>query len=318
MRMLDTQRLRTLVEVARCGSFSAAAEALAFTQPSISRQIATLESEVGTRLLERNARRVRLTQAGELLVEHAEAVLGRLKTAQAQLDALSGLESGSLRMSAFGSANTWLVPQALRRFAARYPKVELSLARVDPPEEFAALRSGTVDLALITSLDIDRPGGTEGAEIVKILEDELYLALPRGHRLAARKRLTFTDLAQESWIEGAHPDCLGSLEELGRLIGAEPRIGFHCDDWTGKQALVGAGVGIMLFPRLALGSLRDDIVVRRLPRALPPRSIFAAVPRGYRAPAVAEMLACLKDVSAALPRQTANAASMSTNVSAPK
>jgi DNA-binding transcriptional LysR family regulator len=299
--MIDVRRLRTFCEVARRGSFSAAADALAFTQPSVSRQVAMLESEVGAQLLERDARRVRLTQAGELMLEHAEAVLGRLDAAQAQLEALAGLESGRLRMSAFGSANTWLVPQALLRFAARYPRIELSLARVDAGTELAALRAGELDLALTTSLDVDEQTADDAIKTVRVLDDEYYLALPGGHRLAGRKRIAFKDLAQEIWIEGAHPDCLGSLEELSTLIGAEPRIGFYCDDWTGKQALVGAGLGIMLCPRLAMGDLRADIIVRRLPRSLPPRTIYAAVPGGYRAPTVDEMLACLKEVAESRP-----------------
>jgi DNA-binding transcriptional LysR family regulator len=295
--MLDLRRLRTFREVARRGSFSAAAEALSFTQPSVSRQIAMLESEFGAQLLERDARRVRLTQAGELLLEHAEAVLARLDTAHAQLDALTGLESGRLRMTAFASANTWLVPEALRRFAVRHPKVELSLARVEPSAECAALRSGEVDLAVITTLDVEKPECSDAIETIPILEDEYYLALPREHRLSDRKRFAFKELAHEVWIEGAHPDCLGDVAMLSTLIGAEPRIGFHCDDWTGKQALVAAGVGIMLCPRLAMGDLRADIVVRRLPRSLPPRTVYAAVPNGYRAPAVAEMLTCLTEVA---------------------
>jgi DNA-binding transcriptional LysR family regulator len=303
--MESVTRLRTLIEVARRGSFSAAADALAFTQPSVSRQIATLEAEVGAQLLARDARHVRLTQAGEVLVGHAEAVLARLDAAKAQLDELIGLEAGRLRICAFGSANVRLVPQALRRFAERHPKVELSLVRADPagPEAapvLAALRSGDVDLALVTSWDFP-DGGADGVELVRLLDDELYLALPRAHPLAARKRPAFADLADETWIEGAHPDCLGSLQALGQLLGAEPRIGFHCDDWTGKQALVGAGVGIMLVPSLAAADLRDDIVVRRLPRSFPPREIYAAVPKGYRAPAVEEMLTCLRAVAESLP-----------------
>jgi DNA-binding transcriptional LysR family regulator len=302
--MSDVSRLRALVEVARRGSFSAAADALAFTQPSVSRQIATLEEEVGAQLLERDARSVRLTQAGEVLVEHAEAVLARLDAAKAQVEALEGLEGGRLRLTAFGSANVWLVPQALSRFAERHPKVELSLVRVDPVGAAAvlvALRSGDVDLALLTSWDIAEPDAAEGVEIVRVLRDELYVALPRAHRLAKRKRLAFGDLADETWIEGAHPDCLGSVEELGRLLEAEPRIGFHCDDWIGKQALVGAGVGITLVPSLAAGNLRDDVVVRRLPRSLPPREIYAVVPSAYRAPAVDEMLTCLRETAESLP-----------------
>src|SRR5688500_13859511 len=176
--MVDVRRLRTLVEVAKRGSFSAAAEALAFTQPSISRQIAALEAEVGAQLLERDARRVRLTQAGELLVEHAEAVLLRLDAAQAQLDALAGLEGGRLRLSAFASANTWLVPDALARFSDRHPKVELSVTQGTPRNNFARLRAGEVDLVLVTSWDLDDPGAADGIETMKLLEDELYLALP--------------------------------------------------------------------------------------------------------------------------------------------
>jgi DNA-binding transcriptional LysR family regulator len=295
--MGEATRLRTLIEVARQGSFSAAADALAFTQPSVSRQIATLESEFGAQLLERGPRRARLTEAGRLLVEHAEAIVARLDAAQAQIEALSGLEGGHLRVSAFGSANARLVPAAMRRFAQRHPKVELSLSPVGTPAALAALRSGEIDLALVTSMDIEDPADRDGVELVRLLDDELHLALPREHRLADRRRLALRDLGQETWIEGAHPDCLGSLEELGKLIGAEPRIGFYCEDWTGKQALVGAGMGIMLFPELALGDLRDDIVVLRLPRALPARGIYIALPSGYRAPAVDEMVACLREIA---------------------
>jgi DNA-binding transcriptional LysR family regulator len=301
--MFDVRRLRTLVEVAKLGSFSAAAEALAFTQPSISRQIAALEQEAGAQLLERDTRRVRLTQAGELLVAHAEAVLLRLDAARAQLDALAGLEGGRLRMSAFASANAWLVPAAVARFADRHPKVELAVVRSAPPhDEFARLRAGDVDVALVTSWDLEDPdAGADGLETVELLEDELYLALPSTHPLAARKRLAMTDLARETWIEGAHPDCLGPLSQLGELIGAEPRIGFHCDDWAGKQALVGAGLGVTLYPRLALGEPRSDVAVRRLPRSLPSRDIYAAFPADHRAPAVNAMLACLRESVQATP-----------------
>jgi DNA-binding transcriptional LysR family regulator len=293
--MIDVRRLQTLLEVAKRGSFSAAAEALAFTQPSISRQIAALEAEVGAQLLERDTRRVRLTQAGELLVDHAEAVLSRLDAAQAQLDALAGLEGGRLRLSAFASANTWLVPDALASFADRHPKVELSVTQGKPLDNLAALRAGELDLALVTSWDLGDPDAAERIETVKLLEDQLYLALPRSHRLADRKRLAMSDIAHETWIEGAHPDCLGSLDQLGRLIGARPRIGFYCDDWTGKQALVGAGLGITLYPRLALGAPRPDITVRPLPRSLPSRDIYAAFPADHQAPAVHAMLACLRE-----------------------
>jgi DNA-binding transcriptional LysR family regulator len=299
--MEDLRRLRTFAEVAQRGSFSAAAEALAFTQPSVSRQIASLETEVGAKLLERDARQVRLTQEGELFLGHVEAVLGRIDVAQAELQALGELDGGCLRMCAFSSANASLVPRAFGLFTARYPKVQLLLAQERPGEEIAHLRAGELDLALLTSEDVDPEDPPEGVELIRVLEDELYLAIPRGHRLEGRKRLSLGDLEGEIWIEGSHPDCLGMLEELSHAIGHEPNIGFYCDDWTGKQALVGAGMGVMLLSSLAAETVRSDIVVMRLPRALPPRVIYAVVPDGYRAPAADEMIACLKQVAESLP-----------------
>ena len=126
--MLDVRRLRVLREVAAHGSFSAAADALAFTQPAVSRQIATLEAEAGARLVERGARGIRLTAAGELLVEHAETILDRLAAAEHQLQALAGLNGGRLRVGAFPSANATLIPLAMY-FKEGKVKVELAVAR---------------------------------------------------------------------------------------------------------------------------------------------------------------------------------------------
>lgn len=294
--MLDARRLRVLLEVSRRGSFSAAAEALAFTQPSVSRQIAALEREAGTQLLERDARSVRLTQAGEIVVEHAEAILARLAAVDDHLRALADLEGGRLQLAAFASANAWLVPEALRRFAERHPRVELSLAAVPADGHLAALRTRELDLALLT--DWDLPGrDVEGVEIAPLLEDELYVALSRRHPLSARRRLTLRDLRRETWIEGAHPDCLGPLQQLSEAIGVEARIGFHCDDWSGKQALVAAGVGIMLFPALALRNRRDDIVVRPLSGEVAARKVYVAHSDGYRAPAVDAMIGVLRETA---------------------
>lgn len=295
--MLDVRRLRVLVEVSRRSSFSAAAEALSFTQPSVSRQIAALEREAGTRLVERDARSVRLTQAGEIVVAHAEAILARLDAVDDHLRALADLEGGSLALAAFASANAWLVPEALRRFAERHPRVELSLAGVGSHGHLAALRAREIDLALLTDWDLPGRDDIDGVETALLLEDELYVALPRRHALAGRRRLTLRDLGRETWIEGAHPDCLGPLQQLSDAIGIQPRIGFHCDDWSGKQALVAAGVGIMLFPALALRNRRDDIVVRPLSGDVAARRVYVAHSDGYRAPAVEAMIAVLRETA---------------------
>src|SRR6186713_1120568 len=140
--MLDVRRMRVLREVAQRGSFSAAAEALSFTQSAVSQQIAALERETGTVLVQRSARGVRLTEAGEALVRHAEAVLDRLAEAEAELEAIAGLRGGRLRMASFESGAATLMPMAFALFAQQHPGVELSMTLGEPEEMEPRLRTG--------------------------------------------------------------------------------------------------------------------------------------------------------------------------------
>src|SRR5918996_3998756 len=146
--MLDVRRMRVLREVALRGSFSAAAEALSFTQSADSQQIAALEREAGAVLVQRSARGVRLTDAGEALVRHAEAIMARLAEAEAELEAIAGLRGGRLRMASFESAGATLMPLAIAAFRERHPAVELSMTLGDPELTEPQLKSGDVDLAL--------------------------------------------------------------------------------------------------------------------------------------------------------------------------
>src|ERR671934_1770681 len=147
--MLDVRRMRVLREVAVRGSFSAAAEALSFTQSAVSQQIAALEREAGTILVQRNARGVRLTEAGEALVRHTDAILARLAEAEAELEAIAGLKGGRLRMAAFESAGSTLMPPAIAAFRERHPAVELSLTLAEPEESIPRLHAEEFDLALV-------------------------------------------------------------------------------------------------------------------------------------------------------------------------
>src|SRR5688572_20605653 len=184
--MLDVRRMRVLREVAVKGSFSAAAEALSFTQSAVSQQIAALEREAGTTLVQRNARGVRLTEAGEAVVRHTDAILARLAEAEAELEAIAGLRGGRLRMAAFESAASTLMPLAIASFRARYPGVELSLSLLEPDDSLPLLRSGELDLVL--TFDARRGDGDEnGVERVHLLEDPMYLVLPEEHPLARRR-----------------------------------------------------------------------------------------------------------------------------------
>src|SRR5271169_4484086 len=180
--MLNVARLKVLDEVARRGSFSAAADALDYTQSAISQQIAALEAEAGMTLLERHARGVSLTAAGQTLVGHAEGILARLEAAESALSAIAGLRSGRLRMASFPTAGATLMPLAIATFRSSYPDVELTLAESEPEQIVPRLRAGDIDLALLfefagETLLADDMVGTE------LLEDPMYLALPGEHPL---------------------------------------------------------------------------------------------------------------------------------------
>src|ERR1700736_199426 len=197
--MLNVARLRVLKEVAYRGSFSSAAQALSYTQSAISQQAATLGAEAGIALLHRHPRGVSLTAAEQTLVAHAEGILARLETAEAALSAIAGLRGGRLRMASFPTAGSTLMPVAIANFRASHPDVELTLAEGEPEEIVPRLRAGELDLALLFEFagEIELP---EGMARVELLEDPLYLALPREHRLTQRKELGPEGLREGGWV----------------------------------------------------------------------------------------------------------------------
>jgi DNA-binding transcriptional LysR family regulator len=295
--MLDVRRLRVLREVAAHGSFSAAADVLAFTQPAVSRQIATLEAEAGTRLVERSARGVRLTQAGELLVGHADAILDRLTAAESQLEALAQLKGGRLRIGAPATANATLIPLAVRAFDDEHPAVQLRLDEAISSELLERLSCGELDIAIVT--DAERIPDIPGDVVLEpLMDDPLYLAVARDHPLAEAPEVRMADLAEEAWIEGRDPVCAKPLQVAAQAAGFEPKICFESAQWLGKQGLVAAGVGVTLIPTLALANVRDDIVLRSLGPEGPRRAIsIATLGCGYEAPAVDPMRHVLRRVA---------------------
>src|ERR1700734_216817 len=180
--MLDVRRLRVLCEVARHGSFSAAAESLGYTQPAISRQIATLEAETGTTLVRRVPSGAMLTDAGKLLVTRANAIFAQLDDAEYELRSLLGLSSGRLRISSFASAASAIVPLAVMRYRELYPNVELTITAAEPVDALPRLQSGEVDMAL--SHDPIWADAALGIEVIPLFDDPMYIALRRDHPLA--------------------------------------------------------------------------------------------------------------------------------------
>jgi molybdate transport repressor ModE-like protein len=298
--MLDVRRMRILREVAAHGSFSAAAEALAYTQSAISQQIAALEREVGTKLVERNARGIRLTDAGEALVRHTESVLSNLAEAEAELEAIAGIRGGRVRLASFQTAGAAIVPQAIASFRARHPGVELSLVEAEPNEAIPALRTGELDVALVVEPNGITEQGGSGLDRVELLDDPMYVALPPDHELAKRLRVKLKDLAAEQWINPplSYP-CSGFVTRACAAAGFDPHVAFETDDYAAVQGLVAAGVGIALIPDLALSAVREDIVIRTLGAQAPVRHVVATTLSGYRSPATQAMLDILRETSEA-------------------
>ena len=313
--MLDTRRLKVLCEVARQGSFSGAAVSLGYTQPAISRQIATLEAEVGAMLVRRVPQGIVLTDAGRLLVDRGEPILARLRDVEVELQSLAGLEGGSLRLASFASAAASIVPLAIARFRELHPAVELSIVMADPIESLPRLRAGELDMAISHDPLSGRgdeelhvsASGNGGAEVpapgdldvVHLFDDPMYVAMPVGHPLADADEVELASFAEEPWMLATTNTCPDSRLFLRacHAAGFEPRIAFQNDDYPAILGFVAAGVGVALIPDMVARGVRDDVVVRNLRPAAPVRPIFAVLPAGYHSPAATAMVDVLRDIS---------------------
>jgi DNA-binding transcriptional LysR family regulator len=297
--MLDVKRMKVLREVAHQGSFSAAAEALSFTQSAVSQQVAALERETGTRLVERGPRGVRLTDAGQALVSHTDAILARIDDAEEELAAIAGLREGRLRLASFQSAGATLVPRAVASFRERHPGVELAMIEAEPAPAGEHLLAGDIDLALIYDYEPIRSMLDGELDVTLLLEDPYDVILPKGHHLAERKTVRLADLAEESWIASSDRNgCRQITERACQDAGFEVEAAFEADDTLASQALVAAGVGVTVLPRLALATVHPGVVVRPLPLGAMVRRIWAArLETAYRSPACEAMLQILSDVA---------------------
>ncbi|MFF4922728.1 LysR family transcriptional regulator [Kitasatospora sp. NPDC001261] len=278
--------------VAHLGSFTAAGERLGFTQSAISRQIATLESELGTPLFDRLARGVRLTEHGRALLPHAEAMLERLDSTRRDLVALTELTAGRLRVGAFDSANAALVPAALTAFRAAHPDVAISLTEGLAAHLLDLLAEGAIDLALVASYTEPADTG-EQFDFRPLMDDPVLVALPRGHRLARRRRLRLAELADEPWI-AARRHAESTLLAACVRSGFQPRIEYTVAAWTAKLGLVAAGLGATLIPSLAARVTRPGIALIPLhPDDTPVRQVYTVTRRGRQVPPAAEAFAAL-------------------------
>ncbi|MET8874012.1 LysR family transcriptional regulator [Nocardia sp. NPDC004604] len=244
-------------EAARCGSFSTAAEHLGYTQSAVSRQIALMEQAAGRALFERHARGVQVTEAGRIVLRHAETVLSGLGSVRQELDDLAARPPATLRVGAFSTAMAALVPRAIAATAPRLARVPLREGT--SPRLLSAVTRGRLDLAVVTETR-NLPADTE---IEPLLDDPLLIAVSPEHELANRVSVTPEQLRGARWIAGS-PDPSSTL--LGAWTDAtwEPEIAFVARDWFAKLGLVAAGMGITVVPGIAAPVLPQGIALVRI------------------------------------------------------
>ncbi len=255
--MLDLRRVRVFLQVAERRSFSDAADALNYTQPSVSHHIATLEAELGQRLVNRGVRPLTLTQAGVVLHRAAGSALAEFERAELELRALAEGAAGRLSVGSVVTGMRSVVPAAARAFTRRFPRVELALEEAQPPEVLARLRSGRLDVGIVVSAH-DAGVPAEGTVFAShmLAEQSLMVALPSGHRLASRRQLGLGALKRERWLLPSpqrFPEFRAEADALLAEAGVgSPRV-LECSDDVAGARLVAAGVGVALVP--VLGAL---------------------------------------------------------------
>jgi DNA-binding transcriptional LysR family regulator len=293
--MLDSKRLRILKEVAEKRSFSAAADALQLTQSAVSQQIAALERETGTTLIDRNRGNLRLTDSGSVLVGHADAVISRLGEAERELAEVAGLRSGELRMASFPSAGATVVVKAIASYRRKFPGIRIRLTEAEPEESVPQLRAGEHDLALAFDYDYVPLPEDRDLERHPLLEERMLLALPRSHPLAEEEEVRLSELAEATWIVDTNAGpCRDNAILACRRSGFEPEIGFESDDYQVHQALVSAGLGVSLVPELLLTGRWPGVRILDIGPDTPVRRVWAMTrPAASRSAATDAMLEVL-------------------------
>jgi DNA-binding transcriptional LysR family regulator len=282
---MEARRLLTFRAVAHRRSFSQAARDLSLSQPSVSQQVGALERELGTRLLDRRPGGLRLTRAGSVLLEHADAIAERLALARGQLAEIAASERSTLRLGAFPTALASLVPAAVAQLQGARVIVEEGASQALAPR----VRAGELHLA-VTFQDAAEPRRAHaGLERRDLLRETFLVALAPAHPLAGRDAVGLAELAGESWTA---PSAEGIIVRSCRAAGFEPRLSAITRDQLAIRALVLRGLAVTLVPSL-LADAFHDIPLRPLRGARPERDVYALLPPGGRHPLAGAALGAL-------------------------
>ncbi|WP_053850695.1 LysR family transcriptional regulator [Streptomyces sp. NRRL B-24085] len=258
--MLNLERLRTLDALARHGSVSGAAEGLHITTSAVSQQMSKLEREVGQQLLAKNGRGVRLTDAGRLLADHAARILSQVELAQSDLEAQRGQVVGELRLAAFPTAARGLFPAAIAGLRSAHPGLRIGSREMEPEPAVLAVIRGDYDLAVVLDWYNKPLPMPEGLVKASIVDDTADVAMPVTHRHAHRDEVDLEDFADDDWITwGEGEFCDEWLMHTLRSKGVEPRVAHRAEEHPTQLALVGAGLGVCVAPRLGRGPVPEGV-----------------------------------------------------------
>ncbi|MFD8703439.1 LysR family transcriptional regulator [Kitasatospora sp. NPDC059648] len=274
MQRLDPRLLATLEAVVRHGSFNSAARELGYSPPAVSQQIAELERRTGLRVLER--RPVRPTPAGEVLLDAEQGVRSALAAASVELDAMRAGTAGRIRLAAFASAATSIVPKALAQLHTTYPDVQVSLSQLEPEAGYSRLKRGDMDLTLSYDYDFIPQPPPRTLRRTLIARDPVVAVVPTGHHLADRDVIDLASLASETWI--AAPEAALRLELLAQIAktpGFRARLEYEGDDFNTVLGFVAAGLCVAVMPQLALPRGTTRVVARPLAEPELTRFIYA-------------------------------------------
>jgi DNA-binding transcriptional LysR family regulator len=296
MNTWDLRRLRMLRELAARGTLGAVASALGYTPSAVSQQLAVLEREAGTRLLERVGRGVRLTDAGRLLVQHAGILLTAAEAARSDLAALTGEIRGTVRAGGLQSATRRVLIPAVARLRTDHPLVRVELSELELEEALPELRLGSLDLVISDEYDghpRPRPAGVRSAVLH---EESLHLVLPAGHPCAQHEgSVAVAALRDDVWVASAvgtghHALVVGTCRALG---GYEPDLRHHSNDADVQLELVRTAGAVALMPTLTLPAADPALVVRELDEAVIRRRLMVLTRDGPPAPALGSFLAAV-------------------------
>src|SRR3954447_4417398 len=284
---MHPRRLMTFRAVAHAGSFSRAAETMSLTQPSVSHQIALLETEIGVRLLERGRGGLRLTDAGAVLLEHADQVAWRLELADTQLAALAGERREAVRVGAFPTALAGFVPAAVARLRLAHPDLRIRLGEVTPSTLDARFLAGEFDVAISYQDATTDRRELSGAERIDLMRDTFLVGLPPEHRLAgASSPISLTELAEDDWIVASKD---GFLVQACRDVGFDPRIVAITIEPLATRGLILRGIGVGWVPSLLISDY-SGIAIRPLKERIRRRDIYALLPPGDRHPRARQVI----------------------------